>query len=294
MKKKDDIPENNFSENMIEEENDRKAKYPVLTLEKALDIINYFKEHTSEDGISLSEICQALDMKKSSVHRILNTLYEYNYVEKTLSGNKYKLSWELYYIGNTVPLKRSLSYGECVHIMTELCEKYTESINMSVLKDNTAVVLYSVEPNIVLKATNTIGDRQPLYCTAKGKLFLSEMPEKKIYDYYRETKIESFTPTTIITPGKMLNELYDIRECGFSMDREEHVDGLTCISMPIRNFENRIVATLSCSGPTHRINTKLEGDSQLKKDLAEACSKLSHHLGYKNWYYIPKDEIVLF
>lgn len=79
-----------------EQENDestRKAKYPVLTLEKALDIINYFKEHSSEDGISLSEICQKLDMKKSSVHRILNTLYEYNYVEKTLSGNKYKLSW---------------------------------------------------------------------------------------------------------------------------------------------------------------------------------------------------------
>ena len=46
------------------EESTRKAKYPVLTLEKALDIINYFKEHSSEDGISLSEICQKLNMKK--------------------------------------------------------------------------------------------------------------------------------------------------------------------------------------------------------------------------------------
>ena len=280
--KKSELKEEKLAANAVsEEENERKAKYPVLTLEKALDIINYFKEHSTEDGISLSEICQQLDMKKSSVHRILNTLYEYNYVEKTLSGNKYKLSWELYYIGNTVPLKRGLSHLDCIPIMNELCSKYVESINMSVLKDNTAVVLYSVEPDIVLKATNAIGDRQPLYCTAKGKLFLSDMPEKKIYDYYRENKIEAFMPNTIITPGKMLNELYDIRECGYSMDREEHVDGLTCISMPIRNYENKIVATLSCSGPTHRILSKLDGDSALKKDLAEACKKLSSHLGYK-------------
>lgn len=262
------------------EESTRKAKYPVLTLEKALDIINYFKEHSSEDGISLSEICQKLNMKKSSVHRILNTLYEYNYVEKTLSGNKYKLSWELYYIGNTVPLKRNLSPGECIPLMNELCDKYVESINMSIIEDNEAIVIYNSEPNIVLKATNTIGDKQPLYCTAKGKLYLSQMPEKKIYDYYRENKIETFTPNTIITPGKMLNELYDIRQCGYAMDREEHCDGLTCISMPIKNFQNKIVATLSCSGPTHRILSKLEANGNLKADLKEACRKLSQHMGY--------------
>lgn len=281
MNKKIDAVENEDIKEVIGEENERKAKYPVLTLEKALDIIKYFKEHSSDDGISLSEICHNLDMKKSSVHRILNTLYEYNYVEKTITGNKYKLSWELYYIGNTVPSKRKLSSGECLPLMNELCDKYVESINMSVPVDNVATVVYSVEPNIVLKATNTIGDKQPLYCTAKGKLFLSQLPENKIYDYYRENKIEYFTPTTITSPGKMLNELYDIRECGYAMDREEHFEGLTCISMPIKNFENKIVAALSCSGPTQRMLQKLDNNSQLKKDLKEACYKLSCHMGYK-------------
>ena len=275
--KDDDIDK----EETNQKDDSRKAKYPVLTLEKALDIINFFKEHPGSDGVTLSEICSNLNMKKSSVHRILNTLYQYNYVEKTLSGNKYKLSWELYYIGNTVPQKRSLSPGECMPIMDALCEKYKESINMSVLEDNAAIVIYTSEPNIVLKATNSIGERQPLYATAKGKLFLSQMSDKKIYDYYRENKIETFTPTTIITPGKMLNELYDIRQCGYSMDREEHCEGLTCISMPIKNFENKIVATLSCSGPTQRILAKLDSSGTLKADLAQACQKLSEHMGYR-------------
>ena len=48
------------------EKEEKKLKYPVLTLEKALDIINYFKTHISDEGISLTEICNALNMKKSS------------------------------------------------------------------------------------------------------------------------------------------------------------------------------------------------------------------------------------
>ena len=74
----------------------RENKYPVLTLEKALDIINFFKYHGKPEGVSLTEICEFLDMKKSSVHRILNTLLKYNYIEHFPGSKKYRLSWELY------------------------------------------------------------------------------------------------------------------------------------------------------------------------------------------------------
>lgn len=263
------------------EKEERKIKYPVLTLEKALDIINYFKTHVSDEGVSLTEICRDLNMKKSSVHRILNTLYEYNYIERTAGGKRYKLSWELYYIGSTVPLGRSLSSSVCMPVINELCEKYNESINMSVLTNNEAVVIYCAEPSVGVKLSNSIGDRQPLYATAKGKLFLSQMSDKKIFDYYRDTKIERFTQNTITTPGRMLNEIYDINSCGFAMDREEHYIGITCISMPIRNFENRIVATLSCSGLTQSILAKIDKSDELKNDLRDACERLSMHMGYK-------------
>lgn len=263
------------------EKEEKKLKYPVLTLEKALDIINYFKTHISDEGISLTEICNALNMKKSSVHRILNTLYEYNYIERTAGGKRYKLSWELYYIGSTVPLSRSLSSAVCMPIINGLCEKYNESINMSVLTNNEAVVIYCAEPSVGVKISNTIGDRQPLYATAKGKLFLSQMSDKKVFEYYRDTRIERFTQNTITTPGRMLNEIFDINECGFSMDREEHYIGITCISMPIRNFENRIVATLSCSGLTQSILSKINSNDELKNDLRDACERLSMHMGFK-------------
>lgn len=264
---------------ILEKSNQYIPKYPVLTLGKALEIINYIKSNAGQDGLNLSEICVGLGMKKSSVHRILDTLYAFDYVEKNAGGNRYKLSWELYNIGNTVPKQHSLSADECVPVMTQLCKKYTESFTIGVLDKDHVVVTYSVEPNISLKASSSIGEQLPLYATGKGKLFLSQLADNKIYDFYRENRIESFTSSTIITPGKMLNELYDIRENGYSLDKEEHCEGLSCIAMPIMNFEKKIVASISASGPTQRIIPKI--DTGLREDLAEACMAISKRLGYK-------------
>ena len=263
----------------MEQQQSYKPKYPVLTLEKALDVINYFKENTNPEGLSLNEICQALDMKKSSVHRILDTLYAYDYVKKTFSGNRYKLSWALYDIGNSVPKQYSLSANEYLPALNTLCQKYSETFSIGVLDKTEYIVINIVEPNIQLKSTGNIGERRPLYATGAGKLFLSEFPENKIYHFYRENKIESFTKTTLSTPGRMLNELYDIKQCGYAIDNEEHCEGLSCISMPIYDFKGRIVAAISGSGPTQRIMGKIENG--LKDDLREITCKLSVHLGYK-------------
>lgn len=261
------------------EELNYRPKYPVLTLEKTLDVINYFKENATPEGLSLNDVCLALDMKKSSVHRILDTLYAYDYVKKTLTGNRYKLSWALYDIGNTVPMQYNLSSSECLPALTSLCHKYSETFSIGVLDNSECVVVNIVEPNISLKATGNIGERRPLYATGSGKLFLSTFPEKKIYDYYRENKIEAHTKTTLTTPGKMLNELYDIKEYGYSIDNEEHCEGLSCIAMPIKNFKGEIAATISASGPSQRIMGKLE--TGLKEDLKKAAEAMSIHMGYK-------------
>ena len=274
----DITPKSDFAINTKEKTNTN--KYPVLTLEKALEIINYFKTHENDDGISLTEISTNLDMKKSSVHRILNTLLEYNYIEKIPGGKKFRLSWELYYIGNTIPQRRNLSPSLCLPIIKRLCNKYNESINMSILSGDEAVVIYCAEPAIGVKISNAIGDRQPLYATAKGKLFLSQMSENEIFNYYNKHEIERYTPYTIVTPGKMLNEIADITSVGYAMDREEHFLGITCVSFPVRNYDNRIIATLSCSGITQSITSMMSDVSELKQDLIDACNELSLHMGY--------------
>lgn len=258
---------------------DYKPKYPVQTLEKALEIIKYFKNNITTEGISISELSEQLNLGKSSVHRILDTLYAYNYVERLNNGSSYKLGWELFDIGNSVPNQHSLSSSNYVPLLEKLCAKYSETINLGILNNEAVVIIYKMEPNIRLKANVQIGGREPLYSTSLGKQFLSEMTDDEIYNYYRTHKIEPFTKNTIITAGKMLKEVQEIRKSGIALDKEEFCEGLTCVSMAIRDFTGKVVASISLSGPSQRLTDDII--LQVKFDLNEACEKLSSFMGYK-------------
>ena len=71
-------------------------KYPVKTVTKAIEIINYLAQDTGNRGIGVSELSRVLGMGKSTVHRLLDTLSFYGYVEQDGETNQYRLGWELY------------------------------------------------------------------------------------------------------------------------------------------------------------------------------------------------------
>ena len=68
-----------------------KAKYPIQTIEKAIDILTYIRDNSTSSGLSLVQISEGVGMVKSSVHRFLDTFLEYDFVEKTNDGMYYRL-----------------------------------------------------------------------------------------------------------------------------------------------------------------------------------------------------------
>ena len=79
----------------INSENMFSPKYPVQTLEKALDIIEILARE-SGNGVGISELSRRLDIGKSTIHRILDTLSAYGYVDQVSDKGSYRLSWRMY------------------------------------------------------------------------------------------------------------------------------------------------------------------------------------------------------
>ena len=52
-------------------------KYPVQTVIKAIEIINFLAEESGNRGVGISEFSRELGMGKSTVHRLLDTLQYY-------------------------------------------------------------------------------------------------------------------------------------------------------------------------------------------------------------------------
>ena len=253
-------------------------KYPVQTLSKSLDIIEYLKSNTSTEGVSISEISEQLNLGKSSVHRILDTLLSYNYVEKSITGMSYKLGWGIFDAGNTVPQQHSINSVVVLTHLKQLCDEFTETINLGVLDGNDVVIVHKVEPNIRLRANVNIGGREPLYSTSLGKIFLCDFTEKQIYAYFNSVPITPLTPSTIIEPIKMIKELSLIKSQGYAIDNEELVDGLRCVAMPIKDYKGTIVAAFSVSGPLSRMTD--ERIALIVSRLTNVCLDVSKYLGH--------------
>lgn len=252
-------------------------KYPVLTLEKALKIIEIIYTDSNNDGLGISELSRRLDMGKSTVHRIVDTLVAQGYLDKCSSNTKYRLGWKLFQIGNAVPQQRKLNNFD-IEILHDLCDKYQETVNLGIRVDRDVVTIAKVDPATVLTANHKLGAREPIHATAMGKILISELAKDDVIQIFGEGSLQRYTPNTIISTEELILELEKIKIQGYSIDDEEYCVGLTCIAMPVRNYNNEITAAISVSGASIRLNFNKIMD--IKSDLGIAVKKYSAHLGY--------------
>lgn len=254
-------------------------KYPVQTLEKTFKIIELLFKEGQNGGLGISELSSKLEIGKSNIHRILDTLVAYNYVEKSHNSSKYCLGWKVFEIGNAVPRQRNL-YNFDYTILQELCDKYNETVNIGVRVDKDVVTISKVEPSTRLMANVRVGGREPLYATSMGKMLISELSNSEILEMFEDEKFESYTQNTITSVEQLIAQLKKIRKQGYSIDDEEFCTSLSCIAMPIRNYNNEIVASVSVSGiTTHFTYNKI---TDIRVGLGEAVQKLSTYFGYTN------------
>jgi len=256
-------------------------KYPVQTLGKALDVLNYLKDNPSSEGISLTEISTALNIGKSGVHRLLDTLMAYDFVEKINGVSPaYRLGWGLFNAGNAVPKQHTLNGANYVPVVEKLCNTFFETTNLGILNNYEAIIICKMEPARMLRTNTQVGEREPLYATAIGKLFLSDFSEKDLDTYLEKTSFGKLASNTHITKESLKEDLNNIRNQGYALDNEEFVDGMICLAMPIKDFTGHIVSGISISGPSKRM-TK-EKIAEISPVLKQACLGISEFLGYKH------------
>ena len=87
----------------------------------------------------------------------------------------------------------------------------------------------------------------------------------------RET-LTAYTAHTITRTEDLLSELRTIRRQGYAVDAEEYCLGLYCIAMPIRDYTEKIIAAVSVSTPTVRMN------DEKKRLILDALGKCAHDI----------------
>lgn len=255
------------------------AKYPVTTLIKALSIIEVLAKNAHlNGGMRINEIDAELHLGKSTIHRLLETLMTFDYVEKNESTSRYRLGWNLYTIGQIVPQQNAISKLD-YSCLDALCLKYGATLNFGVYNHHDVLLLYKIEPDVALRISRQVGQREPLHATALGRVLISEYSQDELQQLASSIDFRQITPCTKATPEAFLDSVALAREQGFATEREEYCLGAMCYAYPVRDHQNAIVGAISISGPLSCFGEDIL--EPLHADLLAASQQLSAQLGQR-------------
>lgn len=255
-------------------------KYPVTTVIKAIEILNYLAKDSGNRGIGISEFGRELSMGKSTVHRLLDTLLYYGYVDKNEETNRYRLGWQLYSVGQMVPLQNQIFNLDQRHLV-ELNKRTGETVNLGILKRNESVIISKIEgPHENFRVSVQPVEHEAVHATALGKMLLSEKDPGEIRALLDNAQtLRRFTQYTITNIDDLLAEIDKVRAQGYSVDNQEYGLGLYCMARPVRDYTQKIIAAVSVSMLYGR--SLEEGvREQTLEALADCCANISRDLGY--------------
>jgi DNA-binding IclR family transcriptional regulator len=201
-------------------------------------------------------------------------LVEFRMVDRVEPGT-YRLGIRLLELGNLVKSRINLRQ-EALPYMQRLHHELHETVNLSVRQgDEMVYVERLLSDRTAMRVVHLIGASAPLHITAAGKIFLVEDGPDKCRDYAVRTGLPVFTKNTIRDLGTLTKELERVRKLGYAFDSEEAEKGVSCIGAGIHDDEGRLVAGLSLSAPSNRI------DRTWGPRVKEVADQISRALGHR-------------
>lgn len=212
----------------------------------------------AEEGgaISLAELAADLNLPKGTAHRLCMQLLDLGFVARDVNERDYVVG----------PALRKLSLDTLNHgtvrglrhqVLSELVAQIGETCNITVLDGASVLYLDRVEAPWPWRLTLAVGEHVPLHCTASGKLFLALAPEKQRDLLISQLSLTAMTGATISTPAALQQECAAIAAAGYSMDRQEFIDGLLAVAVPVRDENGQVRAALAVHAPISRLPPEL-------------------------------------
>lgn len=220
----------------------------------------------------LLEISSSLNLNKSTVHRILNSLIYMGYVIQDASSSKYGLSFRICELSNQILMKNDIV--DIVRpFLKELVAQTEETVHLVQLDHTKAVYIDKVESySNSVRMVSKVGKSIPLYCSGVGKAILADMPDEKIAAVWNESDIHSITPHTITSYELFMKKISVIRNQGFATDDEENELGVRCIAVSLSSCIGKSRYAVSISAPISRMGD--ERVKELARILLETKAKI--------------------
>jgi DNA-binding IclR family transcriptional regulator len=224
------------------------------SVERAFGVLNVLRDAASP--LSVSDISRLLTLSPPTVHRFLTTLRKCKVVEQDPETRRYRLGLELLLYSKAV-LDRFDWRNRAHPLLGELSKEVGETVFMGVLDDDDLVYVDQVDSlDHTLRMTPQIGRRQDAHCTAMGKVLLAHLDFCRLKEFLTKARLPRRTKETITSSQELRKVLEKVRTSGYAVDHQEAEVGICCVAAPVVGIGGAVMAAISVSGPSERLEQK--------------------------------------
>jgi DNA-binding IclR family transcriptional regulator len=242
------------------------------TVVKAFRLIGTLAHSAEPRGIS--DLARELELTKSNVHRLLETLRAIGYVNRNENGT-YTLSLEIWRLGIEVISRLDIK-DIALPYLEALTRDTGETARLTIFVNDQGVCIQQVQSSNPVGVMTQVGGTLIAYCSATGKALLAYQPDEVVARI--AASLVRFTPKTVVSATELDRELAHIRRCGYAINRGEWRETVSGVAAPVWNGERQVVAAIGVSGPVARLSmTRLK---RLGPQIRAAALRLSSELGY--------------
>lgn len=220
-----------------------------------LRVLRVLNQTAKQQSFRLAEISRELDIPKSTLLPILQTLCDQQFLRQNPDGS-YSAGTALFYLGaaftNRFPLLRYVEEE-----LKQLVDELDETCYFGALDGGNVLYLSKQECNHALRVLIEAGCSLPAYATSLGKALLLDHTEQQLLALYPEG-LQALTEATITDPSTLAKQLRQAQNTGFTSENGESTKDICCFAVPVRK-NGRITAAVSVAIPVYRHRPEQEG-----------------------------------
>ncbi len=242
---------------------------------RAFSILKVFSDQRPFWG--LTELAKEVNLNKTTTYRLLTALESEGFVTRH-GEDRYRLGPEAIVLGG-----RALRQNDLRRVtrpyLEQLAEQTGETTSLDVLVDGDVLLLDEVIGPRLTGSMSSLGTRHPAYATATGKVILAFLPPEKV-ERLLLRPLTPITTETITSVDVLQQQLSQIRQLGYALNREELEEGLVVVAAPLYNHDGDVVGALSLGGTTLRFTP--ERIAEMGVLLRETAVEISQKLGHES------------
>jgi IclR family KDG regulon transcriptional repressor len=230
--------------------------YNIRAIERAFKLLECFSVKRPQMGVT--ELAEHIGLSKATTFRIAETLEQLGYLHKDDSTQNYSIGAKVLGLGQ-VFLDDLDFRAISLPYMKEIRDRLDETISLYIVVSNKRVCIERIHSSLSLRRVVAVGEEVPLERGASGRILLAFSDINHNIDQAIMEKV---------------------REDGYTYSANERGEGISAISVPIRNHKGKVIAALTISGPSFRYNE--ETVPRYIKVMKDTSVEISAKLGYKS------------